>query len=157
MGVRRKARELALKLLYRIDLTGDDWKSLAGSIQEEYGGSADSRAFASTIVSGVLDNQARIDAILRAAAVKWELARMANLDRNVLRLALCEYLVLESAPGPVILDEAVAIATRYSTEKSGSFVNGVLDPIFKKYTSGFLANPDAPDESENEPRKDGAS
>ncbi|NNE09432.1 MAG: transcription antitermination factor NusB [Gemmatimonadetes bacterium] len=157
MGVRRKARELALKLLYRIDLTGDSWEALAGSIQEEYGGSVDSRSFASTLVSAVLENQTRIDAILRASAVKWDLARMANLDRNVLRLALCEYLVLESAPGPVILDEAIAIATRYSTEKSGSFVNGVLDPIFKKYAPGFLAAPDAPDNTEATPRTDEAS
>lgn len=156
MGVRRKARELALKLLYRIDLTGDNWETLAGSIQEEYGGSVDSRSFASTLVTAVLENQTRIDAILRASAAKWDLARMANLDRNVLRLALCEYLVLESAPGPVIIDEAIEIATRYSTEKSGAFVNGVLDPIFKKYTPGFLAAP-APDDPEAAPRTDEVS
>jgi N utilization substance protein B len=140
VGLRRKSRELALKLLYRIDLTKDDWTELRESI-EEYGGSIESRRFATVLVTAVLDNQERIDAILRAAATRWNLDRMANLDRNVLRIALCEYLVLETAPAPVIIDEAVTIASRYSTEKSGAFVNGVLDSIFRKYETGFLAAP----------------
>lgn len=148
--MRRKSRELALKLLYRIDLTGDDWNTLRESF-EEYGGSVESRGFAAGLVTAVLDNQERIDAILRAGAAKWDLDRMANLDRNVLRLALCEYLVLESAPGPVIIDEAVAIASRYSTEKSGAFVNGILDPLFRRYEPGFLAPPAEPEAGAKSP------
>lgn len=128
MGVRRKGRELALKLLYRIDLTGEEWESMQGELSD-YGGNETVRLFATDLVEAVLAHQKDIDALLSKAAKNWELSRMPALDRNSLRIAVAEHLVLGTAPPAVIIDEAVEIISRFSTDDSGPFVNGVLDKI----------------------------
>ncbi len=130
MGVRRKGRELALKLLYRIDLTGEEWESLQKGISD-YGGNEGTHLFAVELVEAVLAYKNDIDAILSDSAKNWELSRMPALDRNTLRIAAAEHLVLGTAPPAVIIDEAVEIVGRFSTDESGPFVNGVLHKVLK--------------------------
>ena len=81
------------------------------------------------LVEGVEDNQERLDAAIAAHAKGWTLARMPAIDRNVLRIAGFELLGLPEVPSAVVLDEAVELAKRFSTDDSGRFVNGVLSAL----------------------------
>lgn len=85
--------------------------------------------YAVVLVEGIDAHRDRIDALVSEAAVGWELVRMPVVDRAVLRLAAYELLEQPDVPVAVVLDEAVALATEYSTDDSGRFVNGVLATV----------------------------
>ena len=129
---RRKAREAALQLLYQVDLTGnsDDaafaayWQSWPEVEQDPL-----TREFAEARVRFVLSEEERIDAAIDAAARNWDLDRFSRVDLNLLRLAVGELLGCPEVPAPVVINEAVEIAHRFSDEKSASFINGVLDRV----------------------------
>lgn len=128
MGQRRRARECALQLLFQIDLTGTP----AAEAQERFwaGLEADEavRSFTERLVNEVLAEREAIDRRIVAAAEHWRIERMAVVDRNVLRLAVCELLWHETPPA-VVIDEAIEIAKRFGSEESGGFINGILDSI----------------------------
>lgn len=145
MGKRRRGRELALKVLYRIDLMKEEWGEVRTGL-EEYDKVESVIEFGSRLVEAVLDHRESLDEILAAAAENWKVERMALLDRNLLRLALAEYLVIGEAPPAVIIDEAVDIATAFSSDESGPFVNGILDRVFHTHEAGCLAAGLPPDE-----------
>jgi transcription antitermination protein NusB len=117
---RHQARERALTLLYEADLKGEPVSLVVACL------AVAPDAYASGLVQEVDTRKAEIDAMIGRAAIGWELERMAVVDRNVLRLAVAELLASPDVPTPVILDEAVELATVYSTDDSGRFVNGVL-------------------------------
>lgn len=129
---RRRAREAALQLLYQVDLTGDAgdtafasyWKSWPEEEQDPR-----LREFAETLVRFVLSDEKRIDAAIDAAARNWDLDRFSRVDLNLLRLAVGELLGSPEVPAPVVINEAVEIAHRFSDEKAASFINGVLDRV----------------------------
>jgi len=89
----------------------------------------DVRHFAEKLALGTVDHQAAIDKVLEQHADNWELARMAMIDRNIMRFATYELLYLADVPPKVTLNEAVNLAKKFSQEGSGKFVNGVLDKI----------------------------
>jgi N utilization substance protein B len=124
MGSRRKAREQALQILYGFDLNPDE--GAPGSCGE----SGDSREeFADELVSGTLDRLAEIDEVIGRASLKWDIGRMAIVDRNILRLATFELLSADDTPSRVILNEAIELAKSFGGDESGTFINGVLDRI----------------------------
>ena len=86
---------------------------------------------ARAMAEGVWENRAELDAEIAATARKWRIGRMPAVDRSLLRLSLYE-LRHTSTPVGVVISEAVEIAKRYSTERSGSFVNGVLGKLAEK-------------------------
>lgn len=137
---RRRAREAALQLLYQVDLTGvsDDaafaayWQSWP---EDEL--DAGTRDYAEQLVRYVLADEGRIDEAIDAAAKNWDLERFSRVDLNLLRLAVGELLGAPEVPAPVVINEAVEIAHRFSDEKSAAFINGVLDRIARD--SGRLA------------------
>ena len=139
---RRKAREATLQLLYQVDLTGDAgdsafaayWKSWPEVEQDPR-----TREFAETLVRFVLAEEKRIDAAIDAAARNWDLERFSRVDLNLLRLAVGELLGSPEVPAPVVINEAVEIAQRFSDEKSASFINGVLDRVARDL--GRIASP----------------
>ena len=94
----------------------------------------DAFAYARTLVEGTLEHLEEIDAIIRRQAEHWRLERMPAVDRNILRLAVFEFLYEADVPKLVILDEAIELAKEFGTEQSGRFVNGVLDGILKSQT-----------------------
>ena len=96
----------------------------AGDVNEAYG-------YAQTLVRGTLEHLEEIDALIRRQAEHWRLERMPAVDRNILRLAVFEFLYETDVPKLVILDEAIELAKEFGTEQSGRFVNGVLDGILK--------------------------
>ncbi|KAF0126246.1 MAG: N utilization substance protein B [Elusimicrobia bacterium] len=91
----------------------------------------------------------QIDSIIRSTSRNWEIDRMAVIDRCILRLAVCELAILRDAPAPVIIDEAIELAKKYSTEKSGKFVNGVLDSIARAVKAPADANDTPPEPPAN--------
>lgn len=90
--------------------------------------------YAKTLVRGTLDHLEQIDTLIRQQAEHWRLERMPPVDRNILRLAIYEFLFETDVPKLVILDEAIELAKEFGTEQSGRFVNGVLDGILKSHS-----------------------
>jgi N utilization substance protein B len=127
MGVRRRARELALQILYQRELSGTDVEAIFSEFDELRQAPAATRDFAVTLVRGVIARLEELDARLGEQADHWRLDRMAAVDRNLLRLALYELLFEKETPSAVVIDEAVEIAKRFGSERSSQFVNGVLD------------------------------
>ena len=115
-----EARERALVLLYEAESRGS---SVGAVVEAEVVKPA---AFAVELATGVEAHQSRYDELISAKARGWRLDRMPMIDRAVLRLALHELATHGETPTAVILNEAVELAKRYSTEDSGRFVNGVL-------------------------------
>jgi N utilization substance protein B len=91
-------------------------------------------AYAQSLVEGTLSHREEVDALIRRQAEHWRLERMPAVDRNILRLAVYEFLYETDVPKLVILDEAIELAKEFGTEQSGRFVNGVLDGILKSQT-----------------------
>ena len=131
MGARRKARELALQMLYEYDVAGTEPQEMFRRSDDLKNSSEGVRDFTKRLVSGTLSNRDRLDAIISRQADHWRLARMPVVDRNILRLALFELLHEPDTPRPVVIDEALEIAKRFSTPKSSQFINGILDGVLK--------------------------
>ena len=87
------------------------------------------RRFANVLLDKTLNHLADLDRIILSVAENWHISRMAALDRNVLRLGAAEILYVDEVPEKVAINEAIEIAKTYSTEKSGGFVNGILDKV----------------------------
>jgi len=123
VGPRHEARERALALLYEAEMK----RCTPAEVLEALAARPD--PFTAALVEGVVAHQGRIDELIGRCAEGWELGRMPVIDRNVLRLAVYELLEEGATPVAVVIDEAVELAKQYSTEASGSFVNGVLSTI----------------------------
>ena len=122
-GPRHEARERALSLLYEAELKGLDPSAVLEAL------AARPDPFAVRLVIGVGAVRDRIDGLIGAAALAWQLDRMPVIDRTILRLGTFELLELPMVPVAVVIDEAVELAKQYSTDESGRFVNGVLSTI----------------------------
>ncbi len=141
MKSRRLSRELALKVIFQLDVAGGDLSTAFDLVvrlmtedpeDPETDGAVltpEVKDFAARLLRGTVDHLPEIDARLRACAREWTLERMANVDRNILRLALYEMLHLDDIPLSVSINEAVELAKRYSTPDSGRFINGILGKI----------------------------
>jgi len=131
---RTRARELALQALYQLDLRGEDFlEEIEGFIRDEESDPS-STDFARRLVAGVVEQRDTLDAIIREVAQNWDIARMAVIDRNVLRLASFEIVHCEDIPPKVSINEAIELGKRYSTQNSGGFINGILDRIKNQHS-----------------------
>ena len=133
MGARRKARELALQMLYQHDLSGNAPETIVTTFEELQKSKPNTREFAVKIFLGTVEHMARIDEMLTAQADNWRLSRMAAVDRNIIRMSIYEFLHETDTPKLVIIDEAIEIAKKFGTQKSSQFINGILDGILKRY------------------------
>ena len=133
MGSRRKARECALQMLFAADIGGaeqradalvrDYWEQLGEPDVDE-----GAREFATRLAAGALSHLAELDERIRSRAEHWRISRMAVVDRNILRMAVYEFLH-EPTPRTVAINEALEIARRFSTYEATQFINGILDAI----------------------------
>ncbi len=131
MGSRRKARECALQMLFAADIAEANpaevlrtyWAELGEADAEE-----GTRDFATRLASGTLAHLETLDERIRSRAEHWRIPRMAIVDRNILRLAVYEFLY-EPTPRTVAINEALEIARRFSTYEATQFINGILDAI----------------------------
>lgn len=129
MGKRRRARELALSLLYQLEFHPHDSGEATKVFWKNHPASPEVRAFADDLVRGTLERREVIDRLIALYAQHWRLSRMAVIDRNILRMAVYELLWNEETPEKVIINEAIELAKTYGAEDSGRFVNGMLDQI----------------------------
>ena len=131
MGSRRKARECALQMLFAADVSqtrADElvriyWTELGDADVEET-----AREFATRLATGTLARVAELDERIKSRAEHWRISRMAIVDRNILRLAVYEFM-FEPTPRTVAINEALEIARRFSTYEATQFINGILDAI----------------------------
>jgi transcription antitermination factor NusB len=131
---RTLAREIALRALYALDLSREGTPDEAlDSVLEVEPASAAASDFARVVVRGVHEHREALDDIIQGVAVNWQVSRMPYVDRAVLRMGAYELLHLYDIPPKVTINEAVELAKKYSTEKSPSFVNGILDKIFQTH------------------------
>lgn len=140
---RRQAREAALQALFQLDLNGEEniaeqekYETLAVDMalgEAEPLGKKD-RAYVTEVVHGTRENLVSIDADIAGAAKNWKVARMATIDRNLVRLALYEIFYAEATLSPSIaINEAVELAKKFGSDDSGRYVNGVLGAAVKKH------------------------
>jgi transcription antitermination protein NusB len=131
MPSRRKARELALQMLFQWDLSGQPAEQVASTFIGSRKAGPEITRFARELFEGTVKEAGTIDAQLQAHSEHWRMARMAAVDRNILRLAVYEMVFVPDNPPAVIIDEALELARRFSTIDSVEFVNGVLEAIRK--------------------------
>lgn len=143
MGQRRKARECALQILFQLEFNAGDPKALIKDYWEHQRAPRRVREYGTWIVERILDHGEAIDKAIQAASKNWRLSRMAVVDRNILRIAVCELLYEPTLVPAIVMDEAIEIAKRYSGEESAVFVNGVLDAVGRllKARTGRLVGP----------------
>jgi transcription antitermination protein NusB len=132
MGSRRKAREFALQMLYQAEASGTPMAEVAASFWGGRDADPEVRTFADRLASGTASSLDEIDAILRESLENWRLERLAIVDRNILRLAVYEFLHETETPPIVVIDEAIEVARRFGGEDSSQFANGILDAVRKK-------------------------
>ncbi len=134
MSLRRQARQVALQLLYQDDLNPQvEPAAVAKFLRSSLKRKAAAMEFALSLLDGVREHRAELDPLLAAKAENWTLDRMAVVDRNILRLAVFEFLHETETPTTVVINEALEIARKFSTEESTQFINGILDAINKNY------------------------
>jgi N utilization substance protein B len=132
MGPRRKAREYALQMLFQWDITRDPVEQIAVNFFSNYDEPSAVEDFARLLVNRTVENVEEIDSFIQRHAEHWRLDRMAVVDRNLLRLATQEFLYDKETPKTVIINEAIEIARRFSSQESPQFINGILDSIKKE-------------------------
>jgi N utilization substance protein B len=134
VGSRRRARELALQLLYQHEVTEASPELMKANFEEWNNATESIRGFADDLLNGTLENVEEIDEELAQQTAHWRLERLAAVDRNILRLAMYELLYQSDTPHAVVIDEAIEVAKKFGAEESARFVNGVLDGFVKRRT-----------------------
>ena len=129
MGKRTQSREIALQVLYQIDMSEDTTEEAFNLFWEHFTPPDDLKEFSQKIVSGVCQHEEEIDVIIEHYSEHWRLKRMTIVDRNILRLAIFELMFCDDIPPKVVLNEAVELGKKFGSDKSGSFVNGILDKV----------------------------
>lgn len=133
MGRRRKARELALQLLYQMDVQGEEHpEAHLDDFWLRHPVDPEAREFAESLVRGTKRHEAEIDELISRYAENWELERMAVVDRNILRMSVYELLWSPEVPPKVAINEAIEIAKKFGTKESSRFINGILDRVHKE-------------------------
>jgi len=125
---RREAREFLLSALYRCEF-------LPATLEDmfEETDPADQREYIEEIFNGIREQQPEIDHMLGEKTVGWKFERLALLDRNILRIGVYELLYFDDVPPEVALDQAVELAKKFGTEQARTFINGILDRIWKEH------------------------
>ena len=131
MGQRTKARELALKCLYAYESTGEAVESICQSLIDTSDLAEDSLLFARRLFQKVVETIKDLDTRITQHSQNWEIARVAMVDKNILRLSICELIFFPDIPAKVSINEGVEMAKKYSTNESSRFVNGILDAVYK--------------------------
>ena len=132
MGHRRKAREIALQVLYQIDVTEVGVDEAVRLFRDSFGIPEEAAEFSTQLIQCTSDHLKEIDDLIQACSEHWSLDRMSKVDRNILRAAVSEFLYFDDIPPKVTLNEAIDIGKNYGSDNSGSFINGILDAIYSK-------------------------
>ncbi len=132
-GTRRKSRELALQMLFQLDMGRQEPEDVRRTFWSERKDLDDKvRSFADTLFNIACERQQEISELIERNAEHWRMDRMAAVDRNLLRAGVAEFLGYPKTPPAVIINEALEIARRFSTPESVQFINGVLDSVARE-------------------------
>ena len=137
MSIRRRAREIALQVLYQLDISQGDVGEVVDLYWENFRPSPKAREFSQRLIEGVRRSQDQIDQLIQENSEHWTLKRMAALDRNILRLATFELLYCPDIPFKATLNEAIELAKKFGTDDSSAFINGILDKIHSLLASAL--------------------
>lgn len=129
MGVRREGRELALQLLYALELNPIKLQDMLQLFRENSNVAMEARNFAEELVTGVAANRDAIDKRIVEKSKNWAITRMDKVDLNILRMSVFELMFCDDIPRNVTINEAIEVAKKFGTEDSPSFINGMLDEI----------------------------
>ena len=132
MGVRRKARESALQILFQLEFNDSPAEDVTAGYWLTRRPDMEVRKYGSWLVDGIVQRRDEIDGIIDGISEHWRLSRMAVVDRNVLRIAVFEFLEEKHIPPAVIINEALEIAKKYSGDQAAVFINGILDAAQKQ-------------------------
>jgi transcription antitermination protein NusB len=147
MSLRRKSREYALQMLFQWDMGKQEPAKIEAGFWKNAKAQESTRKFANELFENAAARTAELDPIISQHAQNWRIERMAAIDRAILRLALCE-IRNTSTPSKVIINEALELAKKFSTEEASPFINGVLDAATKSATEKAPAvPPSAPEEN----------
>lgn len=135
MRKRTQARELALQMLYQLDLQGAEKVDQIEPFLKRNSRDPEVVEFALSLIYGTWEHKVDIDIQIQEVAQNWEFKRMAAIDRNILRIGTYELLFRKDVPPLVVINEAIDIAKKFSTQNSGQFVNGILDSIRIKHAT----------------------
>lgn len=136
MGTRRKSRELCLQMLFQWDMGKQSPEQVGKTFWAERGDVDDeTRGFCDDLFRVAVERQAEVDDVIEKHAQHWRIERMATVDRNVLRTAVAEFIAYPDTPKPVVINEALEIARRFSAPESVHFINGVLDSVGKELST----------------------
>jgi|SRR5262249_20818840 len=137
MGTRRKSRELCLQMLFQGDMGKQSSEEVRKTFWNERPGlDPETQGFADDLFGVATERRQEIDDLIQKHAQHWRMDRMAAVDRNVLRCSVAEFLAYPATPRPIIINEALEIARRFSTPESVQFINGVLDSVGKELNAG---------------------
>ncbi len=139
---RRKGREFAMQALYASEVGAETLDKAAETLMQDDPVSPDMRDYGMRLCRVVRTRADEIDALIAACAERWDVARIAVVDRIILRISVAELMTEPDVPAKVCINEAVEIARKFSTENSSRFVNGVLDAVSRKLAD--LHNEPAP-------------
>lgn len=132
MGLRRRAREAALKMLYQIQMSGYSSEECIESYWNTLGENQDIKDFSTYLVRGVCNLLPEIDKKIESAVKNWKLERIHKVDLSILRIAIFEMFYTTEIPYKVAINEAIELAKKYGTERSPAFINGILNKLAEK-------------------------
>ncbi len=129
MGLRRRSREAALKIIYQREMSGYDIEDCIRLYWENLSDAEDIKEFCNYLVRGVVNNLDKIDNVINSVSHNWPINRMHKVDLCILRLAVFEMLFASEIPLSVSINEAVELAKKFSSDDSKGFVNGILGRV----------------------------
>lgn len=129
MRGRRKAREIALQVLYGLNFVDIDVQKALDLFWGNFVAPKSAKEFAAFLVHGTCEHKEELDSLIAGCSDNWSLGRMSKVDINILRLAVFEFLYCDDIPPKVTLNEAVDLGKTFGSENSGSFINGILDAL----------------------------
>lgn len=132
MGHRRKAREVALQVLYQMDISKVGVEDAIRLFWDNFEVPDNVNDFSIHLIEGTWNRIEEIDDVIRNCSENWSLERMAKVDKSILRMSVFELLYCDDIPPKVTLNEAIDLGKEYGSENSGSFINGILDALYAK-------------------------
>jgi transcription antitermination protein NusB len=130
VALRTKSREFAMQMLFQWDMSQQDPSRLESNFWKDAKGAAQTRTFANQLFEGAAHDAKDLDEIIIKHAANWKLERISAIDRAILRLAMHEMRATDT-PAKVVINEAIDLAKKFSSEDAGAFVNGILDAYRK--------------------------
>jgi N utilization substance protein B len=129
MHGRRKAREVALQVLYSLNFVTLDVEKAIELFWGNFVAPKTAKEFAAFLIEGTWSHRKELDRLIEDSSDNWALSRMSKVDISVLRLAVFEFIYCDDIPFKVTLNEAIDLGKTFGSENSGSFINGILDTL----------------------------